>query len=220
MLQSLGKISPDLHGIQQKGLEIFKPHQLSKECQDFKRFKEQFLVVGHMLETNDTWTDSEKQRLVDGILSLNGLINAVPEWLLVDKKGKGKNLVTDLMGSVIDKFPWGEGRASEAIRRAKTAASVDELSDPIFIQKLPGMCDKEPFLLKAAVAIGTVARNSLKGRINRLVAQVCEELHRTEIGQIRDKLRRKAKAEADNEKIASRGDLIKEINGSYGSEST
>ncbi|KAF8490475.1 hypothetical protein JB92DRAFT_2835852 [Gautieria morchelliformis] len=201
ILRSLGKLSPQLHAMQKKGLQNMKLNQLPDESQ-YKRRKDNFLIVAHILEAHDKWEELEKRRLVDAIMSSDALHTAFPSWLLEDSKGKSKH---NLSSTVPKKF----------IRRAKEATWVDMLSDDTFIQRVPVMCDKEPLLLDAALRIGKIILGILKRKIGRVVQKVYAELHRSELDQIQTQIRQQARITADNEKISSRVSLIQEINDSY-----
>jgi hypothetical protein len=214
-LGSLGKISPQLHKVKVDGLQNMKPQQLSNE---YKMRKNRFLIAAHILDSYDTWTGEEKQRLVGAIWSHDALRTVLPEWL-VDKKGKSKSLVGTIRNA------WSEivstnDPLQEVVRQATAAVASDQVSDDIFVTQLPDMCDKEPLLLEAALRIGKIVRDNLQRMVEKVVHKVYAELHRAELGLIRDHLRVEAKIAADNEKRSSRFVLIQEINNSSGSDPT
>jgi len=186
---------------------------------EYKELKDRFLTVAHLLDTHDKCKGSEKNGLVDAILNPYGLHLYLPDWLLEDTRRKGKNVMYKLFDKVADAVSTSDSTGQDVIRRAKDAVSCDMPSDPIFISRLPGMCDKEPLLLNAALKIGQVVRDNLKKRVGRAVKKIYQDLHHTELKQIRRQLLLEAKIVADNEKRSFRIALMQEINNSYGSDS-
>ncbi|KAF8500530.1 hypothetical protein JB92DRAFT_3124530 [Gautieria morchelliformis] len=156
---SLGKMSPQLHKVKIDGLQNIKPQQLPDESL-YKWRKNKFLIAAHILDSDDRWTDLEKQKLVGTIFNQEELRAVLPRWL-VDKKGKSTSLFGNfrqtVAGTVSANDPF-----QEVVHHAKAAVAPDQVSDVTFITRLPVMCDKEPLLVDAAVWIGQIVRDNLK----------------------------------------------------------
>ncbi|KAF8500639.1 hypothetical protein JB92DRAFT_2833869 [Gautieria morchelliformis] len=85
LLGSLGKMSPQLHKVKIDGLQNIKPQQLPDESL-YKRCKNKFLIATHILDSDDRWTDSEKQKLVAAICDQDELRAVLPRWLVDNLK--------------------------------------------------------------------------------------------------------------------------------------
>ncbi|KAF8496063.1 hypothetical protein JB92DRAFT_3126267 [Gautieria morchelliformis] len=170
-------MSPQLHNVKIDGLQNIKPEQLLDKSL-YKRRKNKFLIVTHILDSDDRWTDSEKQKLVGAICDQDELQAVLPGWL-VDKKGKSTSLFGNFRQTVAG-IVSANDPFQEVVRHAKAAVAPYQVSDITFITQLPVMCDKEPLLVEAAVRIGQIVWDNLKQMVKNAVHKVYAELHRTE----------------------------------------
>ncbi|KAF8469341.1 hypothetical protein JB92DRAFT_2838483 [Gautieria morchelliformis] len=217
LLGSLGKMSPQLHKVKIDRLQNIKPQQLPDKSL-YKRCKNKFLIAAHILDSDDRWTDLEKQKLVGAICNQDELQAVLPGWF-VDKKGKSTSLLGNFRQTVAG-IVSANDPFQEVVRHAKAAVVSDKVSDVTFITQRLVMCDKEPLLVDAAVRIGQIVWDNLKQMVKKAVRKVYAELHHTELDLIRDQLRLEAKITADNEKHSFRAVLMQETNKSYSSDPT